>query len=49
MKVAFVNDKVQAKDILDNSHNMDVHNFAVNIILVNLLDSDWLKTVPIKH
>ena len=31
MKVVFVNDKVQAKDILDNSHNMDVHNFAVNL------------------
>ena len=28
MKVVFVNDKVQAKDILDN---MDVHNFAVNL------------------
>ena len=27
MKVVFVNDKVQAKDILDN---MDVHNYAVN-------------------
>jgi hypothetical protein len=26
VKVVFVNDKVQAKDILDN---MDVHNFAV--------------------
>ena len=24
-------------------------NSGVNIILVNLLDSDWLKTVPIKH
>jgi hypothetical protein len=23
--------------------------FRLNIILVNLLDSDWLKTVPIKH
>jgi hypothetical protein len=22
---------------------------SINIILVNLLDSDWLKTVPIKH
>ena len=31
MKVVFVNDKVQAKDILDNSHNMNVHNFAVNL------------------
>ena len=32
MKVVFVNDKVQANlDILDNSHNMDVHNFAVNL------------------
>ena len=30
MKVVFVNDKVQAKDILDNN-NMDVHNFAVNL------------------
>ena len=28
---------------------MDMHNFNFNIILVNLLDSDWLKTVPIKH
>jgi predicted acetyltransferase len=28
VKVVFVNDKVQAKDILDN---MDVHNFAVNL------------------
>ena len=28
MKVVFVNDKVQAKVILDN---MDVHNFAVNL------------------
>ena len=25
------------------------YNFYINIILVNLLDSDWLKTVPIKH
>jgi hypothetical protein len=26
------------------------HSYSgVNIILVNLLDSDWLKTVPIKH
>jgi hypothetical protein len=24
-------------------------NNMFNIILVNLLDSDWLKTVPIKH
>ena len=24
-------------------------NYFINIILVNLLDSDWLKTVPIKH
>jgi hypothetical protein len=24
-------------------------NLCVNIILVNLLDSDWLKAVPIKH
>jgi hypothetical protein len=23
--------------------------FLLNFILVNLLDSDWLKTVPIKH
>jgi dynein heavy chain 2 len=23
--------------------------YSINIILVNLLDSDWLKTVPIKH
>jgi hypothetical protein len=28
VKVVFVNDKVQAKDILGN---MDVHNFAVNL------------------
>jgi hypothetical protein len=34
----------------------DLHYFfnkyeglQTNIILVNLLDSDWLKTVPIKH
>ena len=26
-----------------------VYIIDVNIILVNLLDSDWLKTVPIKH
>jgi hypothetical protein len=25
------------------------YNYFINIILVNLLDSDWLKTVPIKH
>jgi hypothetical protein len=24
-------------------------DYIINIILVNLLDSDWLKTVPIKH
>ena len=28
VKVVFVSDKVQAKDILDN---MDVHNFAVHL------------------
>jgi hypothetical protein len=26
-----------------------LNDYQINIILVNLLDSDWLKTVPIKH
>jgi hypothetical protein len=31
--------------IIDN----DISYNFLNIILVNLLDSDWLKTMPIKH
>jgi hypothetical protein len=30
-------------------NSSDIRSFEINIILVNLLDSHWLKTVPIKH
>jgi hypothetical protein len=31
-------------------HSIKLERYMLpNIILVNLLDSDWLKTVPIKH
>jgi hypothetical protein len=41
--------KLRLRQKMPRSRLYKTLNYSFNIILVNLLDSDWLETVPIKH